>query len=350
MARELARIGLPLIIAGRDGEQAAAFAASLGNENSGIAADANRSADCRSAIAGASIAVRCAGPFHAANTELLEACLDVGCHYADITDDRSYAARVRDFGHRFAEKGLAAIYGCSSLPGISGSLALAARAFHPERARVTLFIGNNNAKGHAAVSSLLGGLGQPIRAPQGELRGFRDREIVPLPLPFGPRPVFNFESPDYDLLPELVGVSSVSVKVGFELKLATYAFAALARLPIRFGKRTAWLLELPARVISGLGSSGGVVMAELFAADGSVRRAAVIARADGQRMAALPCAYAVQALGIGTSFRGAGTVYDLIGAKALLQRLSADGFDVLVDGPAVEFSPLVSSVSRKPGD
>src|SRR5439155_1483536 len=67
------------------------------------------------------------------------------------------------------------------------------------RVRVTLFIGNQNPKGEAAVRSLLAGLGRPIRTAEGTVRGFRDREVVALPAPFGRRGVFNFEAPEYDL-------------------------------------------------------------------------------------------------------------------------------------------------------
>src|SRR5204862_6086264 len=125
---------------------------------------------------------------------------------ADIADDRAYAAAVRSYDERFRARGLAAVYGCSSLPGISGALALRAAEGIPatvDRVRVTLFIGNKNPKGRAALHSLVAGLGRPIAAPQGTLRGFRDREVVTLPPPFGRRPVFNFQSPDYDLLPKL---------------------------------------------------------------------------------------------------------------------------------------------------
>ena len=55
---------------------------------------------------------------------LLETCLESACHYADITDDRAYAGLVRSFDGRLRERRLAAVYGCSSLPGISGALAL----------------------------------------------------------------------------------------------------------------------------------------------------------------------------------------------------------------------------------
>jgi hypothetical protein len=331
ISRELARRGLALTIAGRDGDRAVAFAASLGTEAGGVSADVQNSGSCRDALREATAAVHCAGPFRAADTALLDACLQVGCHYVDIADDREYAAVVRKYGERFAAKGLAAIYGCSSLPGISCALAKSMASSNPVRARVTLFIGNDNPKGRAAVASLVTGLGRPIAAPLGELRGFRDREVVPLPPPFGPRAVFNFNSPDYDLLPSMVGVRSVAVKVGFEFRLANWAFAALARLPFRYGGRTARVLDLPGRLVRG-GSSGGAVMVELFEAKGSVISAAAVANRDGQRMAALPCVYAVQHLLEQITFVGADTVAELIGGDTVLKSLTDDGFEIVRSG------------------
>jgi hypothetical protein len=55
----------------------------------------------------------------------------------------------------------------------------------------------------------------------------------------------------------------------------------------------------------------------------------MVTRRDGQRMAALPCAYAVRAIMEGTAAFGATTVYELFGAD-LLRRLVADGFERLV--------------------
>jgi hypothetical protein len=332
VCRELARQGVSLTIAGRDGAKAEAFASTLASGCRGFAVDARQPAACRAAMQRHAVVVQCAGPFNHLDAVVLEACLDVGCHYADITDDRTYAALVRSYGERFHRRGLAAVFGCSSLPGISGALALTARegAVEPvERARVTLFIGNNNPKGQAAVRSLLAGLGRPIPAPQGTLRGFRDREVVPLPEPFGSRGVFNFDAPEYDLFPALLGARSVSVKVGFELRLATYSFALLARLGTGYGEWTAGLLELPGRLLRRFGCSGGAVLTELFLADGSVRRAALLARTDGQRMAALPCALVAHALSNGSlAATGALTAYEFLGAKDLLEGLVAAGFEL----------------------
>jgi hypothetical protein len=335
VCRDLARRGVPLTVAGRDAARADTLARALGPGCRGLELDVTQAAACRAALQGREVVVDCAGPFDHRDPTLLEACLDAGCHYADISDDRRHAAMVRGYGEPFRSRNLAAVFGCSSLPGISGALALHAlrRATPPvERVRVTLFIGNNNPKGDAAAWSLLAGLGRPIRAPQGTLYGFQDREVVPLPLPFGRRAVFNFESPDYDLFPELLGVRSLSVKVGFELRMATYLFALLASLGSGYGARTARLLALFGRPFQRFGCSGGAVMAELFLSDGTVRRATLLARRDGQRMAALPCVLVAHALARDRiEGSGALTAYKFLGADSLLRALVAEGFELLIE-------------------
>ena len=324
VCRELARLGSIVTVAGRRLERAEALARTLGAQHRAVAADVVDPASCRAAVAGHAVAVHCAGPFSAFGHALLDACLDAGCHYVDIADDRAYAALVRGYGERFRARRLAAVYGGSSLPGISGALALLARGDEgepAERARVTLFIGNDNPKGEAAIRSAVAGLGRAIPAPQGALRGFGHGEVVALPEPFGRRRVYDFESPDYDLLPGLVDARAVWVKVGFESRLATAAFAALARWGSGYGDATARVFAALGRLAIG-GSSGGTVVSELFFAGGRARRAALHAPRDGQRMAALPAALAARALEDGSATaRGAFTAYELLGAETLVARM-----------------------------
>jgi hypothetical protein len=192
-----------------------------------------------------------------------------------------------------------------------------------------LFIGDNNPKGWAAIRSLVQSFGKRIRAPQGDIRGFRDREVVPLPAPFGSHAVFNFDSPEYDLFPLLLGVRSVSVKVGFESRLATHAFALLAALGSDYGDVTARCLEWVGNRFRVFGSSGGVVMTGIFFEDGSTRSAALVARQDGQRMAALPCALVARAIALGTQVKaGAWTAYEFLGPERLIEQLTAAGFEL----------------------
>lgn len=329
VCRELARWGTRVTVAGRDRILAEALAHELGPDHRGLGTDVRDRAGCLEALAGHRVAVCCAGPFSSLGSALIEACLAGGCHYVDIADDRRHAALVRGYGDAFRKRGLAAVYGASSVPGLSGALARLARseeANAPERARVTLFIGNACPKGQAAVQSAVEGLGRVVAAPQGMLRGLGEREVVALPGPFGRRAVYTFDSPDYDLLPDLVGVRSVSVKVGFERRGATAAFALLARLGPGYGSGLARLLGWIGALAPG-GSSGGVVLVELFWVDGTTRRAALLADRDGQRMAALPGALAARALQDGTATaRGALTAYELLGAQALVAGVTAAGY------------------------
>jgi hypothetical protein len=335
VAREVARRGLGVTIVGRDRTRAEAAAEALGGAHRGLGGNIADLDACRVALRDAVVAVNCAGPIPGPGDGLLRACVEAGCHYVDIVDDRAHAARVREWGARFGQAGLCAAYGCSSLPGLSGALALAAAegmARPVMRARVSLFVGNDNPKGLGAIRSLAAGLGRVIEAPQGRLRCFGDREVLILPPPFGPRAFFDLESPEYDLFPEMVGARSVAVKLGFERRAVNAGFAVLAAFRLRPGKTVSRLLYGLGRALPRSGSSGGVVMVELFGQDGAVRRAAAVADAHGQRMAALPCAAAAVALAGGASARGAVTAFELLGARALLQEIEDAGFRVVFEG------------------
>jgi len=332
VTRELARRGHAVTVAGRDGVKAEEAGRALGAPHRGVAADAANAESCRHALAGQSVAVSCAGPFRALGEALLEACLEARCHYVDIADDREHAARVRARDDRFRRAGLTAAYGCSSLPGLSGALALRARegsGTSPQRARVTLFIGNDNPKGEAAVRSAVAGLGRPIAAPQGTLRGFADREVVVLPPPFGRRGVYNFDGAEYDLFPALTGVTSVTVKVGFESRLATRVFAGLAGLAGRetgYGEKTARILSGLGRLAGRTGHEGGAVLVELEWTDGTVRRASLV---GDQPMASLPCVLVAAALSRGDVARpGAATAYEVLGHQELLLAMAGSGYPV----------------------
>jgi Saccharopine dehydrogenase NADP binding domain len=335
VARALAANGLQLRIASRDAERAARFASDLGPGHEGIAADASGPASCTAALAGAQVAVSCVGPFHADGLGLAlpEACLATGVHYVDIADDRGWLARLRGLGERFRERGLVAACGCSSLPGISGALALVAAESLPqvERARITLFIGNANPKGQAAVASAASQLGRPFRAPQGTLVGLRGREVVSLPSPFGRRAVHDLDSPEYDLLPDLLGAREVRVKVGFESRLATTSFVALSYLGPDLGARAAAVLGRAAGLFSRFGHSGGFVQVELWDGHGRCVTASLGGPREGQRMAALPAAFVARDLVENRIMtRGFLTAWEALGARALLDRLRAAGFDLRV--------------------
>jgi hypothetical protein len=321
-ARTLAAAGLPVRIAGRDAARA------------DVVADVNDPLSTQSALSGARVAINCTGPFSTMTLALPEACLATGVHYVDIADHRGWIHQLRAQDHEFLKRGLTAAVGCSSLPGISGALAILAARRLPavERARITLFIGNRNPKGEAAVRAAVTQLGHPFPAPQGMLWGFHGRETVTLPPPFGPRGVYDWDSPELDLFPKLLGAREVRVKVGFEARLATLSFAGLARLGPRLGGRLLAAMTPVARHTSTFGHSGGFVKVELFAPDGTPAAATLGRESEGQRMAALPAAFVAQGLLDGSvTVRGVTTAYEALGADCLIEKLVAEGYDFRED-------------------
>ncbi|HYN22251.1 MAG TPA: saccharopine dehydrogenase NADP-binding domain-containing protein [Thermoanaerobaculia bacterium] len=338
VAKELARAGAPVRIAGRDEERAVRFANELGPGNEGIKADASDPASCTRALAGAAVAVSCVGPFGDLSPALPESCLASSVHYVDIADERGWFAGLRQRSGLFRERGLTAACGCSSLPGISGALAvIAAERLHEvRRARVTLFIGNANPKGTAAVESAARQVGRRFQAPQGTLIGFRGREVVELPAPFGLRGVYDFESPELDLFPELVGAGEVRVKVGFESRLATQMLAALSYLGPRLGVRLSRAITPLARLASRFGHSGGQVKVELWDEKGARSEAGIGGPREGQRLAALPAVFvALDFLRGKIAARGTVTAYEALGARPLLERLAAAGYELMLDSPGL---------------
>lgn len=334
ICRELSSLGFSLTIAGRSLEKASAFAQELGEPHQGICADAMQLHSYRNILAQHFLVVNCAGPFSEKVPPLLHACLEAGCHYVDIADHRGHVVAVKTFHELFQARGLCALYGCSSLPAISGALALFLLSEKKEKnkallkSRSTLFIGNNNPKGSAAVRSALEVLGKRIKTPQGNLYGFRRRAVVHLPPPFGRRAVYAFESPEYDLFPALLGVKQVEVYVGFELRLATEAFHFASYLPKVVRSVAKKVIHQTRQISIPLGCSGGAVMTELFWENGESRSASISSSKDGQVMAVLPCVFAVQLLSTKTCPSGVWTAYELQGPKALLQYLVQYGFQM----------------------
>jgi hypothetical protein len=333
VSRELARRGHRITVAGRDVARAAALAGSLGTGHRAAEVQAGDVDSCRRAIEGAAVVAVCAGPFSALGDAPARAALQEQAHYVDIADDRAYIASLRKLDGEFRGAGRCAAYGCSSLPAVSSALALSlltGRAA-PRGARVTLFIGAGNPKGRASVRAMVERLGRPVRsAGERERPGFGDPRAVALPAPFGSRTAYTFDGPEYDVFPALLGVTSVDVRVGFELPLANAGFALMARCGPAWGRRTATLLSALASVLPTGGATGGAVMVELEWEDGRRAARALVAGDDGQRMAALPCAVIADALATGAATStGVQPPTAVVPAEALLSALQAAGLRVV---------------------
>jgi hypothetical protein len=278
-----------LLVAGRDAGRAAAFCASLNAAERVRPLQLDlRDSEAVARAAGSCFAVLCAaGPFQQLPRELPARVVGAGAHWLDLADTREWVlplladARL-DAAAREAQR--AVLPGLSTVPTLSGVLVRALSEPLPgaRRARITLFIGNRNAKGSGAIGSSLEA-------------GFLDlREVE---MPFGTVEAARYASPDEALLREELGIQA-EFRVAFESSLGRRLMAAIAPLHRRLSagakSRAAHLLAWLAKPTSSSGTDLGCLQVELW--DGGGGRAAASLISHGQRMAILPCALAAEAL------------------------------------------------------
>lgn len=190
-----------------------------------------------------------AGPFQLLDRRIVRAAIGAGAHWLDIADDARWFFDLLDDHELDAlakTNGVVVMPGLSTLPAVS--YALVQRMKPLQRAEITLFIGNDNAKGAAAIAS-----GAVL------------------------------DSPDRELL-RREGVEA-RARARFEIPGVGIVMRALAAMPDKARMRVARVLAKvvkPAR----FGTKGGSV--EVRSGD----RVERITRAD-QKLAILPLVYAL---------------------------------------------------------
>ncbi|MFO1464302.1 MAG: saccharopine dehydrogenase NADP-binding domain-containing protein [bacterium] len=297
------------------------------------------------ALAGKELVILAAGPFQELPATVAEVAAERGLHYLDIGDDPAYAAKLADLKPVFQAAGKLCLTGLSSLPGISLPLAasIADRFDRIEKISIGLFIGNKNQKGPGAVMSAIGNLGRPVtvirRGVRAEVPAWSEGEKFPYPAPIGPVPSYSFNSPDPMVFPDYFPCAELSVKVGFEWALARLSFSIFKFLVRRGAQRlvqaTTKLLFPCFALMHYFGSERGAVSVVLTGSKGSrsIRfRASLWGQERSQRMAAMPCVVAAEALVAGECNPSA--VSDLLGwlpPASFLDRLAAKGFEVEVE-------------------
>lgn len=195
-----------------------------------------------------------AGPFQQLDRRIVRAVVESGAHWLDIADDERWFFDLIDDAQLDAvarERGVVVMPGLSTLPAISCALVRIMERRRSGRVTITLFIGNDNAKGAAAISS-----GAALQTP--------DRELL-----------------------RRQGIDAV-VRTRFEMPGVPLAMRVLAMLPIQLRTRVAKLISRISK-LARFGTRGGYV---------EVRDGDAVERVNGadQRLAILPVVFALRHL------------------------------------------------------
>lgn len=320
LARELRRSNhFQVVIAGRNLRRATKACRALGPAVEPLALDLNDLKTVHRAATDCFAVVCTAGPFQALDPRLPKVVALAGSHWLDISDFEGWVTPTlhnKDLHETGVGAGVAIMPGLSTTPSLSGILVRWGwyRVSDPHRARLTLFIGNRNSRGTAAISSAVAS-------------GFQDP--MPTDLPSGPNLAYRFPSVDETLLREELGLQ-VEFRVAFEWRLTPRVLALAHRVALRVDApgrvRLARLLRAVSWPLSFLGSDIGCLKAEVLSASETGRTCTLVGR--GQRLAVLPCLLAIEALADG-EVRERGCVRPAVWLppEEFVQRLEARGIE-----------------------
>lgn len=223
--------------------------------------------------------VDAAGPFQGAGYEVARAALAAGCHYLDIADGSAFVAGIGALDLEAKAAGLSAISGASSVPALSGAVAvrLAEGLERVTAVEIALSASSRGTAGRSVTAAILSYIGRPVRLRRGGrwthafgwqgLRRF-NFEVEDEP-PLRGRLAALADVPDLALLPErLPGRPAVSFFAGTDAPWHNLGLWLLS-WPVRWGwprrpERFAGLLSTLQRWTRGPGSLRSAFELRLF--------------------------------------------------------------------------------------
>ena len=263
--------------------------------------------------------VDCSGPFQSASHAVARAAIGAGAHALDLADAREYLLGYHDALDGPAhERGVAALGGASSTPGLSGAVArsLTAGWDAVNDLDIAIVPGGRGAVGRSVLRAVLSYAGRPV--PQwrdgrpAEATGWRGGRTIRVP-GLGPRRIADVETVDAERLGPLLAVrGSVRFGAGLESFAEQRGLEALAWLRAHGLPLPRALVPLlhRARDLTRLttGDRGGMVVRARGMREGrrvEARWTLVAERGDGLQVPTLPAAAALRALAEGRIAPGA---------------------------------------------
>lgn len=329
LSRRLAAAGHHVLVAGRSGEKAAGFAATLAGAE-GLAAD--RAGDLGPVLAACrpDLVIDAAGPFQASDYRVPLACIRARIPYFDLADARDFVTGIGALDEMARAAGVTVIAGASTAPALTGAVArhLSRDLDRVEQVDIALSVSSRVTAGASVSAAILSYVGKPIRLWRGgrwsQSHGWREMRHAPMragALALGRRRTALIDVPDHELLPAMLpGRPASTFRAGNELGFQMW-FLWLASWLVRWGwlrslgGAARWLLPLQ-RLTARLGSdrSGMTIMLSgRRGAEAIARRWTLVAAGgDGPEIPTLAAALLAQDLFAGTLRPGA---YD---AAALL--------------------------------
>jgi hypothetical protein len=275
LSRRLAQDGWAVTVAGRNADNAAAFAATLPNAR-GIAAD--RQGDIAALLSEQrpDLLIDAAGPFQHSDYRVPAACITAGIDYLDLADARGFVVGIGELDAAARASGVCVISGASSVPALSGAALreLCASFETVDAVNIAISASNRATAGASVADAMLSYAGQPLKLWRERkwqtAHGWQSKRKVSFEIegrPLLKRLVALADIPDHDIVPaRLPGRPATAFYAGPELPFQLHTLALLGwcvRLDWMASVRplARWLLPLQ-RLTGWMGSDRSAMLVE----------------------------------------------------------------------------------------
>ncbi len=154
---------IQVIIAGRSRDKANQLASELDTE--AFVLDTNSNLEQGLSSIKPDIVIHTSGPFQNQGYNVAKACIEVGAHYIDLADGRTFVADINQIHEQAKAKGVLAISGASSVPCLTSALIdhYQEQFEHIEMLDYGITTAQKTARGLATTAAILSYTGKPFK-------------------------------------------------------------------------------------------------------------------------------------------------------------------------------------------
>lgn len=226
IAKLLACKGYPLVLVGRNKDQADAMIDELQNTHldgdfRAMCFDVNTDLIGALEKAQPRVLIHSCGPFQDQGFHVLEACIHTKTHYIDLADGRAFVHGIQRFHEQAMAAGITAVTGASTVPALSSAVLshfMEGGMVAFDEIKYGISPGQKTDRGLATAQSVLSYVGQPIECKGKCVYGWQNTYLQKYP-GIHSRLIGNCEIPDIDVLPAHFPIRKLMFSAGMESKL-----------------------------------------------------------------------------------------------------------------------------------
>lgn len=183
------------------------------------------------------LVIHTGGPFQGQDYKVPQLCINVGCHYIDLADDRRFVCDINKLDQAAKEKKLLIVSGASSVPGLSSTVVDHYLPRFKELTTIDFAIspGNKAERGEATVRAILSYTGHPFKVLRDkrwiDVIGWGESKQREFGGSIGTRWLANIDIPDLELFPTRYPTTkNVHFQAGLEVAILHHGMSIMSKL------------------------------------------------------------------------------------------------------------------------